>query len=123
PQGREVFSAYGAVTTFHGRKLTASDVKDADALIVRSITKVNKGLLEGSRVKFVGTATIGVDHVDQEYLKARGIGFSAAPGCNARSVAEYFVAALLELHARHGLYPEGIEGKTLGIVGYGNVGK
>src|SRR5690606_20160554 len=95
PQGREVFSAYGTVTTFHGRKLTAADVRDADALLVRSITKVDGGLLEGSRVKFVGTATIGVDHIDQDYLRARGIGFSAAPGCNARSVAEYFVAALL----------------------------
>lgn len=126
PQGREVFSAYGDVITFHGRKVTASDVKDADALLVRSITKVNAALLDGSKVTFVGTATIGVDHVDQEYLKSRGIGFSAAPGCNARSVAEYFVAALLHLHMHRGLFskdPEGFAGKTLGVVGYGNVGK
>jgi erythronate-4-phosphate dehydrogenase len=123
PQGREVFSAYGTVTTFHGRKVTAADVKDADALIVRSITKVNKDLLDGSKVKFVGTATIGVDHIDQDYLRAHDIGFSAAPGCNARSVAEYFVAALLHLHTERGLFPEGFEGKTLGIVGHGNVGK
>jgi erythronate-4-phosphate dehydrogenase len=120
PQGREVFSVYGEVKTFHGRKVTAEDVKDADALLVRSITKVNAALLDGSRVKFVGTATIGVDHVDQAYLNSQGIGFSAAPGCNARSVAEYFVAALLHLHVRHGL---AYEGKTLGVVGYGNVGK
>lgn len=120
PQGREVFSAYGTVTTFHGRKLTAAEVKDADTLIVRSITKVNKDLLDGSKVKFVGTATIGVDHIDQDYLRAQGIGFSAAPGCNARSVAEYFVAALLHLHVKHGVE---IEGKTLGVVGHGNVGK
>ena len=123
PQGREVFSAYGDVVTFHGRQVTAADVKDADALLVRSITKVNAALLDGSKVKFVGTATIGVDHIDQEYLKARDIGFSAAPGCNARSVAEYFVAALLHLHVKRGLCPEGFEGKTLGVVGYGNVGK
>ncbi|HEX2613684.1 MAG TPA: erythronate-4-phosphate dehydrogenase, partial [Fibrobacteria bacterium] len=90
PQGREVFSAYGDVVTFHGRRVTAEDVRKADALLVRSITKVNAALLDGSRVKFVGTATIGVDHVDQAYLKSQGIGFSAAPGCNARSVAEYF---------------------------------
>lgn len=120
PQGREVFGAYGEVRTFHGRRVTAADVQEADALLVRSITKVNRDLLEGSRVRFVGTATIGVDHVDQEYLREKGIGFSAAPGCNARSVAEYFVAALLELHARHGLL---YEGRTLGVVGYGNVGK
>jgi erythronate-4-phosphate dehydrogenase len=125
PQGREVFSAYGTVTTFHGRKLTAADVKavNADALLVRSITKVNAALLDGSNVKFVGTATIGVDHIDQPYLAANGIGFSAAPGCNARSVAEYFVAALLHLHSRRGLCPDGFEGKTLGVVGHGNVGK
>ena len=125
PQGREVFSAYGTVTTFHGRRLTAADVKAAraDALLVRSITQVNADLLDGSNVKFVGTATIGVDHIDQAYLKQHGIGFSAAPGCNARSVAEYFVAALLHLHVRRGLCPEGFDGKTVGIVGHGNVGK
>ncbi|HLU69605.1 MAG TPA: 4-phosphoerythronate dehydrogenase [Fibrobacteria bacterium] len=125
PQGREVFSAYGTVTTFHGRQLTAADVRasGAEALLVRSITKVNASLLEGSNIKFVGTATIGVDHIDHPYLKAHGIGFSAAPGCNARSVAEYFVAALLNLHVRHGLYPEGFDDKTLGVVGHGNVGK
>jgi erythronate-4-phosphate dehydrogenase len=120
PQGREVFSAYGDVATFHGRKLAAADVRGADALLVRSITKVNAALLDGSNVKFVGTATIGVDHVDQEYLKSRGIGFSAAPGCNARSVAEYFVAAMLHLHVTQGLH---LDGKTLGVVGYGNVGR
>jgi len=125
PQGPEVFSAYGTVSTFHGRKLTAAEVRDsgAEALLVRSITKVNADLLDGSNIRFVGTATIGVDHVDQPYLKERGIGFSAAPGCNARSVAEYFVAALLHLHVNRDLFPEGFEGKTLGIVGHGNVGK
>jgi erythronate-4-phosphate dehydrogenase len=125
PQGREVFSAYGTVSTFHGRKLTAAEVRTsgADALLVRSITKVNADLLSGSNVKFVGTATIGVDHIDQDYLRAHNIGFSAAPGCNARSVAEYFVAALLHLHVKHSVFPEGLEGKTLGIVGHGNVGK
>jgi erythronate-4-phosphate dehydrogenase len=120
PQGPEVFSAYGTVSTFHGRQLTAADAKDADALIVRSITKVNAALLDGSRVKFVGTATIGVDHVDQAYLRGKGIGFSAAPGCNARSVAEYFAAALLHLHVKNGLV---LEGRTLGVIGHGNVGK
>lgn len=120
PQGREVFSAHGTVTTFHGRQITAADVRDANALIVRSITKVNADLLEGSSVRFVGTATIGVDHIDQAYLRAHNIGFSAAPGCNARSVAEYFVSALLHLHVTHGL---ALEGKTLGVVGYGNVGR
>lgn len=120
PQGPSAFSVHGDVTLFAGRALRREDLAQADALMVRSITKVNADLLEGTPVKFVGTATIGVDHVDQEYLRARGIGFSAAPGCNARSVAEYFAAALLHLQARHGLE---LEGRTVGVVGYGNVGK
>jgi len=120
PQGPEVFSAYGEVTTFPGRTLTRDHLDEADVLLVRSITKVNAELLEGTPVKFVGTATIGVDHIDQDYLCEKGIGFSAAPGCNARSVAEYFVAALLYLKTRHGV---SLQGRTVGIVGYGNVGK
>lgn len=120
PQGPEVFSAYGEVTTFPGRTLSREHLDEADVLLVRSITRVDAGLLEGTPVRFVGTATIGVDHVDQEYLRANGIGFSAAPGCNARSVAEYFAAALLHLKARHGV---SLQGRTVGVVGYGNVGK
>jgi erythronate-4-phosphate dehydrogenase len=120
PQGREAFSAYGEVRTFHGRELKQADLKQADALLIRSITKVNAGLLDGTPVRFVGTATIGVDHVDQEHLRNAGIGFAAAPGCNARSVAEYFTAALLHLRVHRGL---SLEGKTVGIIGYGNVGK
>jgi erythronate-4-phosphate dehydrogenase len=120
PQGPEIFSAYGEVTTFPGRTLTREHLDDADVLLVRSITKVNAELLDGTPVKFVGTATIGVDHIDQDYLRAKGIGFSAAPGCNARSVAEYFVAALLYLKTAHGV---SLQGRTVGVVGYGNVGK
>ena len=120
PQGPEVFSAYGEVVTFPGRTLTREHLEEADVLLVRSITKVNAELLEGTPVKFVGTATIGVDHIDQDYLREKGIGFSAAPGCNARSVAEYFVAALLHLKMNHGV---SLQGRTVGVVGYGNVGK
>ncbi|HAO99932.1 MAG TPA: 4-phosphoerythronate dehydrogenase, partial [Fibrobacteres bacterium] len=72
PQGREAFSAYGEVRTFHGRELKQADLKQADALLIRSITKVNAGLLDGTPVRFVGTATIGVDHVDQEHLRNAG---------------------------------------------------
>ncbi len=119
PQGSKVFSAYGDVHIFAGRSLKRNDLEKTDALIVRSITKVNAGLLEGTPVRFVGTATIGVDHVDQEYLKKAGIGFAAAPGCNARSVAEYLTAALLHLRLHRNL---ALGGKTLGIIGYGHVG-
>ncbi len=119
PQGPQVFSAYGDVHVFAGRALKQKDLLKADALVVRSITNVNDGLLDGTPVRFVGTATIGVDHIDQDYLSKSGIGFAAAPGCNARSVAEYLTAALLHLRLHRKLE---LEGKTLGIIGFGHVG-
>jgi len=85
-------------------------------LLVRSVTPVGPQLLQGSRVRFVGTATIGTDHLDLPWLEQAGIGVAAAPGCNARAVAEYVVAVLLELYAGPGT------GKTLAVVGLGNVG-
>lgn len=120
PMGKEAFSAHGDVVSFAGRALTRKDIAEADALIVRSITRVNADLLEGTAVRFVGTATIGTDHVDQAYLGSRGIGFSSAPGCNADSVGEYVTAALTHLAVKEGSEPAG---KTLGIIGYGHVGK
>ncbi|MCX6909038.1 MAG: 4-phosphoerythronate dehydrogenase [Verrucomicrobia bacterium] len=119
PFGREAFGRLGDVVTMHGRKMDAAAVRDADMLIIRSITKINHELLEGSRVKFVGTCTIGTDHVDEAYLRERGIVFASAPGCNANSVAEYVVCSLLVLAKRGGYR---LEGKTLGVVGVGNVG-
>jgi erythronate-4-phosphate dehydrogenase len=119
PFGREAFGRLGDVVTMHGRKMDAAAVRDADLLIIRSITKVNRELLEGSRVKFVGTCTIGTDHVDEAYLRERGIAFASAPGCNANSVAEYIVCSLLVLAKRGGYR---LEGKTIGVVGVGNVG-
>ncbi|MBI5395925.1 MAG: 4-phosphoerythronate dehydrogenase [Verrucomicrobia bacterium] len=119
PFGREAFGRLGDVVTMHGRKMDAAAVRDADMLIIRSITKVSRELLEGSRVRFVGTCTIGTDHVDEAYLRERGIAFASAPGCNANSVAEYIVCALLVLAQRGGYR---LEGKTIGVVGVGNVG-
>ena len=105
---------------FKGRELTAQQVKDADVLLVRSITKVNKHLLAQNNVlKFVGTATIGVDHIDQGYLSSRNTYFTAAPGCNAISVAEYVISSLVVLAER---YLFTITDKTVGIVGAGNTG-
>jgi erythronate-4-phosphate dehydrogenase len=109
----------GTVQFIPGRQMSAAAVRDADALLVRSVTPVNAALLDGSAVKFVATATIGTDHVDAEYLSNRGIGFASAAGSNANSVAEYVVAALLELAYRQKFH---LRDKTIGIVGVGNVG-
>ena len=119
PYVKEAFGHIGEVRTMSGRSLSSEALRDADVLLVRSITKVNEMLLEGSSVRFVGTATIGVDHIDMEYLEEHTIEFSSAQGSNANSVAEYIVAALLELSDR---YHFALSGKTLGVIGAGNIG-
>lgn len=119
PYAQEAFAHLGEVVAAPGRAIDNAILKDADALMVRSITKVNAALLENTPVRFVGTATIGEDHVDKAWLREQGIRFTSAPGCNATSVAEYIVAALLELARKHDLR---LQGKRLGIVGCGNVG-
>lgn len=86
---------------------------------MRSETRVGRALLDGTRVRFVGTTTIGTDHIDLEYLSARGIRFAGAPGSNANSVAEYITAALLWLGERKGLE---LERLSLGVVGVGHIG-
>ena len=119
PFGERVFSTLGEVTALETVDIQASAVRNADILVIRSETKVNAALLGGSPVRFVGTATIGTDHVDLDYLARCGIGFASAPGCNANSVAEYVAAALLTLSQRLRF---SLAGKSLGIVGIGNIG-
>ena len=120
PFAQEFFSGLGELVPFSGRQLTPETVADADVLLVRSITQVNEVLLrENKKICFVGTATIGVDHIDQGYLKQRDIAFSAAPGCNAISVAEYVVSALVVLSERYLL---DLSSLTVGIIGAGNTG-
>lgn len=119
PYAKEAFSTLGEVIARDGRVLTAEDVRDADALFTRSTTKVNARLLEGSAVRYYGSAVIGTDHIDIPYLESRQIPWVAAPGCNAESVANYVTSALLWLGAQHGF---SLKGKTIGIIGCGNVG-
>ena len=119
PFVREAFSALGEVTAMPGRAMTADALAGAEVLLVRSITKVNAELLDGSGIRFVGTATIGEDHVDKAYLARHGIGFASAPGCNANSVGQYIVSVLLTLAES---FEFSLEGLRLGIVGVGNVG-
>ena len=119
PYARELFSRLGEVKAVPGRPIPVAELDNADALMVRSVTKVNAALLEGKNVKFVGTATAGTDHVDDGWLKQAGIGFSAAPGCNAIAVVEYVFSSLLMLAERDGF---ALRERTVGIVGVGNVG-
>lgn len=119
PYARELFSRLGEVKAVAGRPIPQHELDDADALMVRSVTKVNEALLAGKPVKFVGTATAGTDHVDDAWLSQAGIGFSAAPGCNAIAVVEYVFSALLMLAERDGF---SLADRTVGIVGVGNVG-
>ena len=116
----ELFARHGELTVLPGRNLVAADVQDADALIVRSITRVGPELLQASKVRFVGTCTIGTDHLDTAWLDAAGIGWSNAPGCNARSVVEYVLAALQVLAVRRQVQ---LSERRFGIVGVGEVGQ
>ncbi|RYL27607.1 4-phosphoerythronate dehydrogenase [Acinetobacter piscicola] len=113
------FSEFGDIQQAAGRTLKHEDVKDAEALLVRSVTKVNAALIQDTAIKFVGSATIGTDHLDISSLEKHHIAWSNAAGCNAQAVAEYVITALLHLN------PQFLDqGKqfTLGIIGLGNVG-
>lgn len=120
PYAEALFSQLGEVVLKPGRTLTADDLIDVDALMIRSVTKVNHALLEkANKLKFVGTATAGMDHVDQALLKQRGIFFTAAPGCNKVGVAEYVFSVMMVLAQQHGF---SVFDKTVGIIGAGQVG-
>lgn len=112
---REYFAGFGELVLVSGRSISHADVQDADVLLVRSVTAVSPSLLAGSRVRFVGSCTIGTDHVDMAWLARHGIAFAWAPGCNARAVVEYVLSSLLALQVD-------IAGSRIGIVGCGNVG-
>ena len=119
PLAASAFKNLGDVVLLETTEFAAAAIREAEILVIRSETRVSRDLLEGTRVRFVGTATIGTDHLDIPYLHARGIEFVSAPGSNANSVKEYVLAAMLSLAARRGF---ALRGKTLGIVGIGNVG-
>lgn len=108
------------VTYLNSDEFTPSAIRDADALIVRSIDKCTRELLQGSRVRLITTATIGFDHIDIQYCEEAGITWKNAPGCNAVSVAQYVLSSLLTIGLRRN---EPLRGKTIGIVGVGHVGK
>ncbi|NOI81476.1 4-phosphoerythronate dehydrogenase [Vibrio tubiashii] len=120
PYAEQLFSQLGEVVLKSGRTLTADDLIDVDALMIRSVTKVNAELIaKANKLKFVGTATAGMDHVDQALLKEKGIYFTAAPGCNKVGVAEYAFSVMMVLAQQHGF---SVFDKTVGIIGAGQVG-
>ena len=111
-----VFPAEIEVLHLAPEDITPEIVRHADALFVRTRTKINAELLEGSKVRFVATATIGFDHIDQDYCAKKGIQWTSCPGCNAQAVCDYVEEAIATLRP-------GQTGLTIGVVGYGNVGK
>ncbi|MEE8169735.1 MAG: NAD(P)-dependent oxidoreductase, partial [Phycisphaerae bacterium] len=119
PGAAEGFAALGDVETLRAAEIAGDRVRDADVLLIRSVTRVGAALLQGSRVRFVGAASAGIDHVDAAWLADRGIALAHAPGSNATAVSEFVVAILLELADRRGV---ALAGRTLGVVGVGHCG-
>jgi erythronate-4-phosphate dehydrogenase len=109
-----------AVVAYHpGPAIRRDTLLDADALVVRTRTRCDRSLLEGTRVRFVGSATIGYDHIDTDYCRSAGIAWTNAPGCNSSSVQQYVAAALFTLRGR---FRDDLSGLTIGVIGVGHVG-
>ena len=120
PYVEALFGELGEITRVNGRQLTPEQLIDVDVLLVRSVTKVNQALLaQANKLKFVGSATIGTDHIDLDYLQQQNIPFTNAPGCNATAVGEFAFIAMLELAKR---FKQPLQNKVVGIVGAGNTG-
>jgi erythronate-4-phosphate dehydrogenase len=102
-----------------GKEISPDNIRDADALLIRTRTKCNKDLLEGSMVRFIATATIGFDHIDTEYCQAKNITWANAPGCNSSSVEQYVLSSLINISTKRKF---NLTGSTIGIVGVGHVG-
>jgi len=120
PYLQEAFEGLGNLSILPGRAITSADLQNTQILLIRSITPVDEKLLRGTPVEFVGSASAGTDHMDTAYLQSHNIEYASASGSNANSVAEYVMAALLLLGKQRGFQ---LKGKTIGIVGVGNIGK
>ncbi len=110
---------YAEVVYLPWNEITGNVLKHADAMLIRTRTRCNQQLLKGTSVRFIGTATIGFDHIDTQYCEDNGIRWTNAPGCNSSSVQQYIAAALLTVASANSFY---LREKTLGIIGVGNVG-
>jgi len=116
---RGVLEPYAKITYLTGNQINRKAAMEADALLVRTRTRCSSELLEGTPVKYIGTATIGFDHIDTDYCEKNNIKWINAPGCNSSSVQQYIAAALLRIASESGF---SLGDKTIGIVGVGNVG-
>lgn len=114
-----VLEPYVEVVYCSGKDIDTAVVRDCDALIIRTRTRCCRALLEGSRLRFIATATIGRDHIDEEYCREHGIAVHSAPGCNARGVLQWVAATLHHIVTTDNFSPKDY---TLGVVGVGNVG-
>ncbi|WP_226687887.1 4-phosphoerythronate dehydrogenase PdxB [Stutzerimonas stutzeri] len=115
----EFFAGFGEIRRMPGRSINRAALENVDVLLVRSVTRVDRELLEGSAVRFVGTCTIGTDHLDLDYFEQAGIAWASAPGCNARGVVDYVLGSLLALAEVRG---EALARRRFGVVGAGEVG-
>ncbi len=115
----EFFAGFGEIRRMPGRSINRAALENVDLLLVRSVTRVDRELLEGSAVRFVGTCTIGTDHLDLDYFEQAGIAWASAPGCNARGVVDYVLGSLLALAEVRG---EALARRRFGVVGAGEVG-
>lgn len=116
----ETFGQHGELQRLSGREICAADLTDAEVLLVRSVTRVNANLLQGSSIRFVGSATIGIDHLDTDWLDANNINWAHAPGCNADATAQYALAMMWLACER---LQRNFRQQTVGIIGRGNVGR
>ena len=114
-----ILEPYAEVIYLPGKQISNKILKDADALLTRTRTKCTESLLKGTRIKFIGTATIGFDHIDTQFCEKNKIFWTNAPGCNSYSVQQYMAASLLKIAAE---FRFSLKGRTIGIVGVGNVG-
>ncbi len=116
---KQAFNQFGEILLTNGRDICNDILREADVLIVRSITNVNENLLANTNIKFVGTATIGTEHIDIDYLNKKEIVFASSKGCNADSVAEYVFTSLIKIASERNLT---LKDKTIGFIGVGNIG-
>ena len=114
PYLQGIAETFAEISYISPEEFTHDRIKNADALIIRSIDKCTQQILEGTSIKLITTATIGFDHIDTAYCDKAGIAWANAPGCNADSVAQYVLASLITLSIRNNI---DLKNKTLGIVG------